>query len=204
MPTLKYTEQAEFRAAQQLIAEMDADGAVARFQGACLPASEVIQAVLHSRGIKSRLLECTALVVNSPTNGNNIEFIGFDTLVPLQINEADTHMVVLVEAEQPFIVDASIGYKMGSHKYVVLAPLNATDPDIIAEAGFKQASVTYRVKKNLRFNTVHQKTLTERLETERRVQEELKSVSAVVKVAIGLGVGNLLLNLTLLAFKLSA
>jgi hypothetical protein len=202
MTTQKYSEQAEFKAVQQLIAEMDADGAIARFQGACLPASEVIQAILHARGIKSRLLECTALVVNSPSNGNNIEFIGFDALVPLQPNETDTHMIVLVEAEQPFIVDASIGHKMGSHKYVVVAPLDATDPELIAEASFKQASVAYRVKKNLRFNTVHQKTLAERLETERKVQTELRSVNSVVKIAIALGLGNLLLNLTLLAFKI--
>jgi hypothetical protein len=199
--TMKYTDQDEFKKTQDLINEMNNDGAVARFQGACLPASEVIQAILHSRGVKARLVECTALVVNGPTNGNSIEFIGFDTLVPLQPNETDTHMVVLVEAEQPFIVDASIGYKMGSHKYVVMAPLNATDPDVIAEAGFKGATVTYRVKKNLRYYNVHQKTLAERLETERKTQEQLGFLSQFVKILTAVSVFNMLANTLLIALK---
>lgn len=196
-----YTEQSEYTAVQQLISEMDNDGAIARFQGACLPASEIIQAILHSRGVRSRLLECTALVANSPANGGAVHFVGFDSLVPLQPHEVDTHMIVLVEAKQPFIIDASIGNKMGNPRYVVVAPLSGADPDIIAEASFKGASVTYRVRKNIRYFNVHQKTLVDRLEGERKVQVDISTLRTVTKLLLGLGVFNMCLNITLLILK---
>ena len=196
-----FTEQPEYKATKKLIAEMDADGAIVRFQGACLPASEIIQAILHSRGVRSRILECTALVANGPGNGNSVHFVGFDSLVPLQPNEVDTHMVVLVEAAQPFIVDASIGTKMGNARYVVVAPLSSTDPDIIAEAAFKGATVTYRVRKNIRYFNVHQKTLFERLEAERKVQSDISALYTIVKIAVGLGAFNMVLNMILVSLK---
>lgn len=196
-----YKDQPEFKAAQKLIAEMDADGAIVRFQGACLPASEIIQAILYSRGVKSRMLECTALVVNSPSNGSAVHFIGFDSLVPLRPEEVDTHMVVLVECEKPFVIDASIGTKMGNPRYVVMAPLTTTDPDIIAEASFKGATVTYRVRKNIRYFNVHQKTLFERLEAERKVQSDIGALFSIVKLIGAITGVNMLLNLTLITLK---
>jgi len=196
-----YDKQSEYAAVQQLIAEMDNDGAIARFQGACLPASEIIQAILHSRGVRSRLLECTALVTNSPSTGGAVHFVGFDSLVPLQPHEVDTHMIVLVEAAKPFIIDASIGNKLGNPRYVVVAPLSGADPDIIAEASFKGASVTYRVRKNIRYFNVHQKTLVERLEGERKVLLDISTLRTFTRLLLGLSLFNMCLNLTLVVLK---
>jgi hypothetical protein len=196
-----YNEQPEYKAVQNLIAEMDNDGAIARFQGACLPASEIIQAILHSKGVRSRLLECTALVTNSPINGGAVHFVGFDSLVPLQPNEVDTHMVVLVEAAKPFIVDASIGNKLGNPRYVVVASLSSADPDIIAEASFKGASVVYRVRKNIRYFNIHQKSLVDRLEGERKVQVDISTLRTVTRLLLALSVFNMFLNLTLVGLK---
>jgi hypothetical protein len=198
---IKYTEQPEYTAVQKLILEMAQDGTIARFQGACLPASEIIQGVLHARGVTSRILECTALVVNSPSNGNAVHFIGFDSLVPLKPHETDTHIIVLVDAPVPFVVDASIGNKMGSDKLVVVAPLSSTDPDIIATASFKEAKVTYRVRKNVRYFNLHQKTMLERLELDRKTQLNIEKLFVFVKVLLGIGAFNMLANTILIVLK---
>lgn len=202
MNTQKYSEQPEYKKTQELINEMNKDGTIIRFQGACLPACEIIQAILYARGVKSRLIECTALVTNSPTNGNSVHFIGFDTLVPLQPYETDTHVVLLVEAVQPFIIDASIGHKMGNPQYVVATPLSSADPEIIAQASFKQASVTYRVKKNLRYFNIHQKSLGDRLEMERQTQIDIKNLYNIVKVLVAIGAFNMLANTVLIVLKM--
>jgi hypothetical protein len=201
MSNTDYQKQSEYQVVQKFIQELSADGTLMRFQGACLPASEITQAILHARGVKSRLLECTALVVNSPTNGGSIEVIGFNTLVPLGPLETDTHFVVLVEARVPFIIDLSVGHKMGSDKYAVVAPLFATDPEIIAQASFQAASVTYRVKKNPRYLTLHQKTMLDKLEEDRDTRDRLQGVGVLVKVAIGLSLLNFAANALLVMLK---
>lgn len=198
---VKFTKQPEYEIVQALVAEMDHDGQIERFQGACVPASEIIQAILHARGVRSRLLECTALVVNSPVNGNAIHFIGFDSLVPLTPYDVDTHMVVLVEAEIPFIIDASIGQKMGNAKYVIVAPLSSADPDIIAKASFSNASVTYRVRKNIRYQNIHQKTLIERMESERKMSKDIDTLYLMVKTLLAIGAFNMIANITLIVLK---
>jgi hypothetical protein len=198
---MKYTEQAEYKAVQKLITELSQDGTITRFQGACLPASEIIQGVLHARGVTSRILECTALVVNAPTNGNAIHFIGFDSLVPLKPHETDTHIIVLVDAPVPFVIDASIGHKMGSDRLVVVAPLSSTDPDIIAQASFKEAKITYRVRKNIRYFNLHQKTMLERLELDRQTQSNIAKLFVFVKVLLAIGSFNMLANTTLIILK---
>jgi hypothetical protein len=201
MPITLYTEQSEYITVQKLLKEMNDDGIITRFQGACLPASEIVQAILHSRGVKSRLLECTALVNNNSATDKSIHFIGFDTIVPLKEEETDTHIVVLVEAGQPFVIDCTIGNKLGNPRYVVVAPLSSNDPDIIAEAKYKNASVTYRVKKHPRFFNIHQKTLIEKLETEKKVQTDITSLFGLVKMSIGIGIFNVIANTVLLILK---
>lgn len=198
---MTYKEQEVYKQVQTLIQEMNADGVIVRFQGACLPASEILQAILHSRGIKSKLLECTALVTNTAPTDKSVHFIGFDTLVPLKPEESDTHIIVLVEAEIPFIIDCSIGQKMGNPRYVVMAPLSSIDPEIIAEAKHKTATVTYRVKKNPRFYNLHQKSLIEKLETEKRVDSNIKSLFGLVKISIALGAFNMIANSVLIILK---
>lgn len=147
------------------------------------------------------MLECNALVSNSPSNGNSIHFIGFDSLVPLSANETDTHFIVLVEAETPFVIDASIGHKMGNPRYVVVSELSSTDPDIISEASFIDSKVTYRVKKNLRYFNIHQKTLTEKIESERKTQSDIVSLYSLVKISIAVGAINVLANTALIVLK---
>lgn len=193
------TTQPEYQKVQELIHELSNDGTLLRFQGACLPAAEITQAILHARGVRSRMVECTALVANSPMKGGNIEVIGFNSIVPLGPNEVDTHFIVLVEAETPFVVDLSIGHKLGSETYVVIAPLDSKDPDIIAEASYKHATVTYRVRKNPRFFTLHQKSMVERLEEDRKIKQKVDKASKLVFWAIGIGVFNAVAN-TLLVF----
>jgi hypothetical protein len=106
---------------------------------------------------------------------------------------------VLVEAPVPFIIDPSIGHKMGSNRYVVVSPLCATDPEIISEASFKGATVTYRIRKNPRYLALHQKTMLERLDDEKKIKDRVDRTSKLVLWAIGLGLFNAIAN-TLLVF----
>jgi hypothetical protein len=196
-----YKQQPEYKVVSDFIKELVNDGTLLRFQGACLPASEITQAILHSRGLKVRMVECNAMVINSPSNGGTIEIVGFNSLVPLGPNETDTHFIVLVEAEIPFVIDLSIGHKMGNPKYSVIAPLDATDPDIIAQASFKGASVTYRVKKNPRYLTLHQKTMLEKLQEENNLRGKLSLIEKLVMGAIGLAVFNAVANIAVVWLK---
>lgn len=199
---MKFEDQDEYKKVVELIRELDADGMIERFQGACVASSEVIQAILHARGVKSRFLECNALIANAKNNGNSIHFIGFNTIVPLKQNEVDTHVVVLVEAAIPFIIDASIGHKMGSGKFVVISPLSSSDPDIISEASFHGALVTYRVKKNIRYATIHQKSLVDRMNEEQKTKSDVGMLMNTVKILLFIGGINMIANATIIILKI--
>ena len=196
-----FKTQPEYREVQQIVKDLNSVDRLRRFQGACLAASEAIQALLHTKGIKSSVFECRAVVVNRKNVNSEIFFVGFDSLDVVSEGDTDTHFVVLVEAAQPFIVDASIGELMGNHRLVIVAPLSSTDPDIVAEASFQDAKVTYRVKKHLRFEAIHQKTMMEKLDIDKQTRNQVSKLSLVVKVLIGIGIFNAVMNITLIVLK---
>lgn len=194
----------EYRVVNIVLTALDGNGLLERLAGNCITAADIIQSLLDAEGVKSRIVECN-LVITQHTEGlTNLALIGYNSvngIVPAK-SQIDTHAVVLVDCKIPFIVDASIGHNVGNPKFVVLAQLSNRDPDVIAELQYGDVNFVYRVKKNIRLTTLHQKTLLERIKTEEATRTKVDLVDYLVRIAIGLGLINVIINTALLWFKI--
>lgn len=199
---MNHKEQREYKLTVAVLNDLNAEGRIRAFQGKCLAASDIIQATLDARGVRCKTLECNLVVVNGRNTPGSISFVGFDSVDEVKPEDVDTHVVVLVEAEQPFIVDASVGHIAGDDKYVVVTPLTNKDPDVIAETTFNGVRMVYRVKKNIRLAGLHQKSLMGRLLEDQKIRKEVTLLNKLVWVGLALGAANVLFNISAIWLRL--
>lgn len=194
----------EYRTVNNVLTALDSGGLLERLAGNCISAADIIQSLLDAEGVTSRIVECNLVATQDTGDFTNLALIGFNSIngvVPSK-SHIDTHAVVLVECKYPFIVDASIGHNIGNPKFVVISQLSDRDPDVIAETQFENINFVYRVKKNIKLATLHQKTLLERVKGEAETRSRLKWVDMLVKIAVGLSVLNVIFNIALLSLKI--
>ncbi len=181
----------------RVVENLDKTGVLDRLNGSCIAAAEIVQNLLHAEGINSRLQECTAII----TQKEKFALVGYDNFLsgPGQV---DTHMVVITQTEVPLLIDLSMGYIMNKPKLSIISPLVvSSDPEIITSHNIEDLIVTYRVKRNPRLYNVHQKTLVERLQTEAKLISDMSIMKKFIYVAIGFGLVNFIINMTLLTLK---
>lgn len=205
METIELTDQKEYEALRKVVQDLDRADILERLNGNCVSAADLIQNALDTMGVKSRILECSLIVthnINSASNGQKqSHFVGFNFFTSQDPNSVDTHAVTLVEAEIPFIVDASVGYLINNPKLVVVAPLSNRDPDVIADQHTEEHTLTYRVKKNIRLTNIHQKTLLERTLSDQKTRKDVTTLGWLVRILIGVGVFNMIANTWLVILK---
>lgn len=196
-----FKDQPEYKTVVAVMKDLGDSGRVKLFQGKCIAASDIIQALFDARGLRAKSLECTLVVVNGRNIAGSVSFVGFDSVDEVKPEDFDTHVVVLVEAELPFIVDASVGHIVGNDKYVVITPLSNKDPDVIADTTAASVRLVYRVKKNIRLTSMHQKNLLDRVIEDQKVKKEVGYLNKLVWIGLGIGVFNILANLAQIVLK---
>lgn len=202
---MEITEQPEYQAVVKVAQDLDRADILERLNGNCVSAADLLQSALDTSGIRARILECCLIVTRNISTADNGQkqshFVGFNFLNSKDPNTVDTHVVVLVEAETPFVVDASVGHLLENQKLVVVAPLSNRDPDIIAEQQIGHYTLTYRVKKNIRLTNIHQKTLLERTLSDQKTRKDVTTLGWLVRILIGVGVFNMIANTWLVILK---
>lgn len=195
-------EQPEYELVCKLIQDLDRGEVLDKLNANCLAAGEMIQNALDSSGVRSKIVECNLLISKDAKTPyiKPIHFVGYN-FIGRGPNAVDTHVVVLVEAQTPFIVDASIGYLMQEPKLVIVAPLSNRDPDILAEQVHNDYSLTYRVKKNIRLTNLHQKTLLDRVLEDQKIRKDVGVLGWLVRILIAVGVFNMIANTWLIILK---
>lgn len=174
------------------------------FSGNCIAASDIIQTLLSKVGIACKILECQVSVVVEEGAGNKrYHFIGFDNYsYPGQI---DTHTVVLVEGDDPIIVDVSLSYILPPDKPVLIARVNKSTNstgEILGEFKLGPATLTYSEKKNIRLAGFHQKNLLQRILKEQDIDKNINKLKLFIICAVSLGLVNFTMNAILIVLRL--
>lgn len=189
----------ELETVEKAIKNLDLSGVLEKLDGNCITAADIFQNLLDAKGLRSKIIECSLLITNS--KGNGLALVGYNFCVAPNSDQVDTHAVVLVECNNPFIIDASISHILKKPKTVVVLPLDTKNPEVITEGEVEGFNLMYRVKKNIRLGTLHQKTLLQRVNEDIKLRSDVSFLSVMVKVLIVVGLFNAVANSFLLILK---
>jgi hypothetical protein len=193
-----FTGQHEYDYVAKTVIGLASSGLLARLNGQCVAAAEIIQNTLESAGYRSKMVECQALVTH-PSGA--ISLVGYDHVGEVGSNFVDTHFVVVVECPQPILVDISIGHAVTGPLLAIVAPLSAKGPEILAEIEHRGFKIDYRLKKRTRHPQIHQKNLAHRIAEEAKTRQELGVVKTLVLAAVAVGAINFCANTVLIFLR---
>ena len=197
----RMTNTVEYKRIVSILQELDKHGIVEKFNGNCHYACEVIQDILHAHDINSKIVECQVVISNSKKPLEPFKLLGYDNLKDNRKSTIDTHTVLVVQTDVPMIIDASIGYLLGNAKTVILDPMDNKDPEIFCTSQHNDYSIVYRVKKNIKLPSVHNKNILERIIEETKMQKEFGLIRKLATIAIVFGLVNFTLNFVLVILK---
>jgi len=172
------------------------------FFGNCVSSCDIIQQVLSQEGIKSKILECQLSIIKTDNeNQKQFFFIGYDgNSTPGQI---DTHTILLVEDDEPILIDISIGQIFLPDNRVVVEKISSKiDSSIIAEYIIGNLVLSYKHKHNLKLPSIHQKNLVQRIIFEQDNERSIKFLKKLIIAAVAFGLFNFTLNLLLIWIRL--
>jgi len=196
----KIKDLPEFRKIETILTNLLSSRVIPRLNGNCVIGSELVCSLLQAAGIKSRIVECQ-LTIKKTSEPIEIYFVGFDN-VGFK-GELDTHLVVITETKIPILIDVSISQYLPESNSVVVEEscINSKD-NIIGNINLQGYELAYQIKKSVRWPSLHQKNLLERLEYENETNRSLKFLKMIAICAIGISIFNFFLNWVQIFLKL--
>lgn len=177
-------------------------GLLQRFDGECIAAADILQHSLAQAGINSRLVEVQLSIVSEDTRSGMVwHFVGFNNNFVTQ--GVDTHMIVITETQQPWLLDLSIAKTLGGDSPWIVEPLVDSSELHIAKYQIERCQLIYHPKQNIKLMGLHQKTLLERISADSRMNKWLQKLIIVSTIGLGLGIINAVFNVSLIALKLT-
>lgn len=170
------------------------------FYGNCVSSCDILQNVLSQVGIKSKIVECQAIAILQNDKEKNFFFVGYDGNANL--GQIDTHTILIVEDENPLLIDISIGHIFLPQNKIVIEKLNSTKHGVIAEYKFGDLTITYKEKLNIKLPAIHQKNLLQRIVSDQNMERTIKTLKMFIICAVSLGLINFILNVTLIILRL--
>lgn len=188
----------DYAVIRSVIVKMRDQGLLEGAAGNCIGISEILQHLLGEIGINSRLIECKLL--STDRDGASIkdfQFIGYNADHRLREQGwVDTHVVVITETEIPQLIDLSIPHLLRGRQWLHDS-VNSVDPEIVSEYHYGGQHLIYSVKKNIRLLGMHQTSLIDRLDSERKIKAQMLRQTRWLWALALFGLLNLILNISL-------
>jgi hypothetical protein len=175
-------------------------GIAVNFAHNCIAACDILQASLHTIGIKSKIIEVQLNIFRDDgSDKKDYLYIGYDgTTFP---GEIDTHVVVVTETKQPILIDLSLGHVLPSNKNRVLAKCNPENK-YIASLDVDNLKLSYFIKSSTKLPSLHQKNLVERMIEDNKTRNTVENLKIFIYFLMGISIINFTLNSSLLILKI--
>ena len=186
-----------------VVKELSENQILQKLPGNCILAADLVQNMLYSHKINSRVVEVQVVFTRSGDGGKKLtHLLGYDNKFVASPNQHDTHVVVITETDPPYLVDASIGHIVDNLETVIVHEMSKSTDDIIAETVVNGCNIVYRLKKNIKLPFFHQRDMVEKLKQYVKIQKNLDFLKMIAISAVAMGVINFFFNLSLLILKL--
>jgi hypothetical protein len=190
----------QFLKIQETLTKIHASGVSVNFPGNCISTAEMLQSVLQDQGIETQITEVQLVITRNTGLEAEYLFVGYDN--QSFAGQIDTHVVLITKTEQPILIDASLGHVLPTdHPWVVeYLPLNHK-VEMLAEYTVANLHLAYTRKKIPRLANLHEKTILQKTLDDLSLRRDLRTIRFVVFIAIGIGMINFTLNMTLIILK---
>jgi hypothetical protein len=194
----------EYQKVISLVNSLWESGIIRRGSNFCLSMSDLIHQMLSLHNIKSRVIECklTVLGIDPPgyalVGHNGLRFRLGGALDP---NNFDTHVVCITETKIPMLIDLSINHLRKEVQFICerINGLNnatattVTKPEeVLAHYNFGASTWTYQAKVVGNLPVLHQRSILDRIELDRKVSNSIKWLFVLNGIVILLTLANLL------------
>lgn len=173
--------------AYKILQRMCQNGIIHAGNGWCVSMSDIIQQQLEAVGITSHMLEVDLRVQYQ--DENDTVLIGHDN-PEKQIDEYDTHVVVVADCEQPILIDASISKFLPYGKLAVFEPIPEIGTNYFFDFKSDEISLTYRTKALQKVPMTHNSSIVNRIKTDEKVRSDINKLGYYMMLAILLTVVN--------------
>jgi hypothetical protein len=186
----------------EMLSQMVRNGSIFLGAGYCISMSDMVRSALKHRGIDSKLVDCQ-LTFTELKDGNAVGngFIGFPNVI--NPGEVDTHVVVVTSTSPSYLIDASLSKRLPDNRIAIIEPVkfNADNQFGLVNCTYNDIGLkaTYQQKKTQIASYQHHMSIVERMETDRKIQEDIKFLTKLNYIGIGLSlfaVINVLLKAT--------
>ena len=184
----------------EVIDNLYKSGMAINFAHNCIAASDILQASLHSIGIKSKIIEVQLNIFRDDgTDNKDYLYIGYDGVTfP---GEIDTHVVVITETKEPLLIDLSLGHVLPSDKNRIITKCNPENK-YIASLDVGNLKLSYFIKTTVKLPHLHQKNLVERMVEDNKTRNVVEQLRIFIYFLMGLSIVNFTLNSILLILKM--
>jgi hypothetical protein len=178
----KIKSTADYKKIVEVISRLERSNVIWLGRGQCISMGDIISSALLQVGISSKLVECQTVITNCSIDPPQSVSVGFDTSSPAH-GEIDTHIVCVTMTEIPMVIDASISHILPNNSVIVDEVISTTNR-IFANISYQDFLITYQQKDNNKVVHHYQKSILERIETDRQIFDNLGILKKIVLVAL--------------------
>lgn len=171
-----------YQTVREVIAKLLQENLLQYGAGFCLSMSDLVQNMLLEHGVKCSLLEVQLTVIG--TNPPHLHVIGLQT-AELTSGQIATHIVVVIEDENPLIIDTSISHQLPSPFTWVCVPVKNNEEEI-ARVNRNGNTLIYREKAGSKFPAIHQNNIKSRIELDKKFENSISNLNRANKIIVGL------------------
>ena len=182
----------EYPIIMNVLSEMIESGFPYIAKNYCISSANILQTALKHQGINSKLVECQLMLTYTDINPPKIVLVGYDDIK--HENEIDTHVVIITETSIPLLIDCSIQHRLTYDKVILIDSIknnvnNYTSnhlgtyyyPDNFVMA-------TYEQKTSQRVPMLHQHSIVDRINTDRKIFDNIEYLKRLNYIGIGLSI----------------
>jgi len=170
----------DYKTICEAISHLDRMGLIQRSTGHCMSICDIIQKLLTQYKIKSYLVEVKVLIF--PTDSQRLYPIGFDEETK-NTSQIDTHVVVVTDTSTPFLIDASVGYRLPKPFKVII---DSADKDGygLFNINHPECKITYEQREGYKLPKLHQEYILDRIGSYRKMTDDINFIKMLIYVSI--------------------
>lgn len=173
--------------AYKILQRMCQNGIIHAGNGWCVSMSDIIQQQLDAVGIQSHMLEVDLRI--QYRGEHDTVLVGHDN-PDNNLDEYDTHVVVIADCEQPLLIDASISKFLPYGKLAVFEPTPEIGTNYFFDFKSDEIALTYRTKALQKIPMTHNSSIVNRIKTDEKVRTDINKLGYYMMLAILLTVIN--------------
>jgi len=162
-------------------------GLVSAGSGHCISMCDIIKSQLSLQNIESKIVEVSLTIGYFESQPPTFKHIGFDGL-KAKNSEIDTHVVLVTSTNPPILIDASISHILPYGKLALIEklPVNSIidNEDICFDHSSHKIKFVYKEKKNQKVPLTHQISIIERINTDKKIFDNLKFLKVLIILAL--------------------